>query len=104
MLAARVILVIVVPTVPRPVFSKDFDLVGAFVFGTAIEKLGEFIDVLSVAVGERRQEPLATGVPVQIADLRAAADKTQDASGGCESIDPAEVEFGQGLCSLLHQQ
>ena len=37
MLAARVILVIVVPTVPRSVFSKDFDLVGAFVFGTAIE-------------------------------------------------------------------
>ena len=101
----RVVHEVVAAAFPRSVFGKDLDLnVGGFaaLLATAFEKLGDIINILSITVGEGRQKTPATSVPVQIIDLRAAADKTQDA-GGCQRIDRAEVEFGQGLRSLAFQ-
>ena len=81
---------------PRPIFLKDFELnVGGFgaLLCTAFEKLGEIIDVLSVAVGEGRQ---VIGVPVNISKLRAATGEAQEV-GGCYSLDMKEAD----LCANL---
>ena len=58
--------VLVAVAFPRPISREDFDLkvgVSAALLATAFEELFKVIDVLAVAVGEGRQDPLATGVP-----------------------------------------
>ena len=87
----RHILVAVAVLFPRPEVVEDFiDLIVGFfaaLSGATFKKLGEIVNVLPGAVGERRQP---VHVPAKVNEFRAAPGEAQDVSG-CEGVDAEKV-------------